>query len=308
MRRSSRYGERARVRISRRPSLPRVFTGRDAVAAGALTEAQLRGPVVQRLVRGVYAPAGLPVTHELRCEAVGLLLPPGGVLTGRSAATASGVPLADRDDPVTVLLPAGGPDTLPRGVDVRLAQDVVASRRWRTTRLAVPERIAFDLCSRAPLPDGVALLDAFARAGGFDPASFRAWVDVRHDPWVRPARRAAELCDPRAESQPESRLRVHLLLAGLDVEPAVTVLDAGGRFIARVDLAVRGARVAVEYDGRWHALREALESDRRRITALRDAGWEVVHVTAGSLRDPGEVVDAVRRAVARQAARGLVLR
>ena len=59
----------------RRPELPDVFRGRDVVDSGTLTEKQLRGPNVVRVMRGVYRPAWVPETHELRCEAAGLVVP-----------------------------------------------------------------------------------------------------------------------------------------------------------------------------------------------------------------------------------------
>ncbi len=252
------------------------------------------------MFRGVYTSAGMPLTHELRVEAVGLLLPPGAVVTGRSQATVLGVPLARASDDVEVLLPAPGRWTMPTGVRVRLGRTVEAGGTWHGVPLARPERMAFDVCSRVAKPDGVADLDRLARGGLLDPVRFQQWLEDVHDPHVVPARAAALLCDPRAESPQESRVRVLCRDAGLDVVPAVEVRDAAGRFVARVDLAVEELRVAVEYDGEWHALREELERDRRRLRALRDAGWEVVHVTAQTLREPGAVVDAVRRALDRQ--------
>ncbi|WP_432503695.1 DUF559 domain-containing protein [Kineococcus arenarius] len=268
--------------------------------AGVLSEKQLRGPRVQRVVRGVYAPALVPLTHALRVEAVGLLLPPGAAVTGRSQATVLGVPLARARDEVEVLLPAPGRWTMPAGVRVRQACTVELESTWNGVPLVSAERMAFDVCSRTPKPEGVAGLDQLARGGLLDPVRFQQWLEDVHDPYVVPARAAATMCDPRAESPQESRVRVLCRDAGLDVVPAVEVRDAAGRFVARVDLALEEFRVAVEYDGAWHALREELERDRRRLRALRDAGWEVVHVTAETLREPGAVVDAVRRAVARQ--------
>ncbi len=115
-------------------------------------------------------------------------------------------------------------------------------------------------------------------------------------------RTALGLVDARAESLPESAVRVRLWKAGLLVEPQVDV-RVRGRFVARVDLALVAARIAVEYEGRWRTLLEGqLSKDRARLDALREAGWIVVHVTAELLRQPGAVEDAVRRAVAQREA------
>jgi hypothetical protein len=290
------------MRRDRSVILPRVFRGRDAVRDGAFSEKQLRGPEVQRVVRGVYTVPGVPLDHRLRCEAVALLLPPGGVVTGRSQATLLGVDLARWDDDVEVLLPDRGRWSTPRGVSTRRARLIDPGDRWRDVPLAVPHRMAFDVITRLELTDAVANLDAVVRAGLVSLTTLRRWLEDVHDPHVVAARQAASLCDPRAESRPESKVRVVLHLAGLPAEPRCFVHDAAGRFVARLDLALPALKVAIEYDGEWHALREQLSKDRHRLRALRDAGWEVVHVTADVLREPQAIVDAVLRAVGRQSA------
>ena len=77
-----------------------VFRGSDAIAAGAFTRAHLRGPRVRRLFRDVYVDAATAITHEVRCRGATLFLPADAVITGRSAATVRGAPLARGDDPV----------------------------------------------------------------------------------------------------------------------------------------------------------------------------------------------------------------
>jgi len=61
------------------------FRGSDAVAAGLLTRAQLRGPLVTRLFRDVHVDRSTRVTHEVRCRGATLFLPADAVITGRSA-------------------------------------------------------------------------------------------------------------------------------------------------------------------------------------------------------------------------------
>jgi len=112
---------------------------------------------------------------------------------------------------------------------------------------------------------------------------------------TRQAREAVRLVDGRAESPPESRVRVLLAQAGLPAVPQFTVRDRDGAFVARVDLAYPALRVAVEYDGVWHADAAQFRRDRRRLNRLVDAGWVVLHVTAADLRDPTALVDRVRR-------------
>ncbi len=83
----------------------------------------------------------------------------------------------------------------------------------------------------------------------------------------------------------ESRLRVRLVLAGLPRPVVQYVIERNGAFLARVDLAWPQQRVAVEYDGLWHAAEEQIHYDRRRLNKLLGADWLVLHVTAKRLRD-----------------------
>ncbi|MFC7484646.1 endonuclease domain-containing protein [Luedemannella flava] len=81
-----------------------------------------------------------------------------------------------------------------------------------------------------------------------------------------------------------------IVLSGLPA-PQVQweVYDAAG-FVARVDLAYPEVRVAIEYDGLWHASADQLHHDRRRLNRLQAAGWLVIHVTASRLRDSPDAV------------------
>ncbi|WP_369257475.1 hypothetical protein [Geodermatophilus amargosae] len=89
-----------------------VFLGSHAVSAGDLTPRQLRS--FRRVVQGVYADPALPLDHRLRCEAVALLLPPGAVLGGGSAAGWYGAPWPGPGDPATVLRPPDVGSGVPR--------------------------------------------------------------------------------------------------------------------------------------------------------------------------------------------------
>src|SRR3989440_2415045 len=93
---------------------------------GVLTADQLRGPQFRRLYRDVYLPAGIPVTHPVRCEGAALVLPPAAVITGRSAATLRGIPLARATDPVEIVVPLETRIARRTGLDVRRS-DITAA-------------------------------------------------------------------------------------------------------------------------------------------------------------------------------------
>jgi very-short-patch-repair endonuclease len=67
--------------------------------------------------------------------------------------------------------------------------------------------------------------------------------------------------------------------------PGYVVVDAEGRFVARVDLALLEVRLALEHDGQAvHDRPDAFVADRRRQNALVAAGWTVLRLTAADLR------------------------
>lgn len=280
--------------------LPPVFRGRDAVDAGLLTPAQLRGPHVRRLFVGVYCPADQRVDHLLRCHGVALLGEGKLVLTGRSAATVRGVSLARDDDPVSVIVRGGSRANRRAGLDVRGVRiDERDHSPWNGIRIATAARTAYDVMTQGPVPHAVAGLDQLLRAGAVSHREVAAFLRGRHDDGIVRARAVLDLADLKAESPPESVVRVVLAQAGLFFVAQVDI-EQGGRFIARVDLGDPEIKLAVEYDGRWHAERTAFAQDRARLNRIHSAGWEVVSITAEMLRNPESVIDVVGAAVTRR--------
>jgi very-short-patch-repair endonuclease len=266
-----------------------------------LTPERLRSSAWRRLYRGIYADARLPDSHGLRIAGAQLLLPECAAFSGRSAAYLLGAEmLVDAAMPVQVTVPVANRFGPVGGLHIRLAPlgetDVRSVGRHACT---VPIRTALDIARFEQVPESVVALDVMlarglVRAGDLAEAA-RALPPGRG---TRRARAAVELSDERAESPPESRLRVLLRSAGLTPELQFVVRDRGGRAIARVDLAFPEQRVAIEYDGAWHAAPGQFAKDRGRLNALVQAGWRVLHLTAADLRDPTAVVAAVRRLLA----------
>ena len=272
----------------------RVFRARDVLDSGLLTRDALRSSAWRRLFRDVYADADLPDSHHLRIAGAALLIPPAAVFSGRTAAYLHGATqLVDDRTPVEVSVPTGvrfGPLTGLRVRQVHLPElDVGTVQRHRCTSGL---RTALDIARCEELIEAVVALDVLlarvivgkgelAEAAGAGRGSRRG---------VERMRAAVALADGRAESPPESRLRVVLALAGLPAVPQYTVRDAAGNFVARVDLAYPDRRVAIEYDGAWHGERGQLARDRRRHNRLVAAGWTVLYVTAADMHDPESLV------------------
>ena len=274
-----------------------MFRARDVIGDGLLTHDALRSPAWRRLYRGIYADADLPDVLDVRIRGARLIAPATAIFSGRTAAHLHGAPeLADvRWLPVELTVPTAVRFGPVHGLRVRRVDlpdsDVAEVRGWRcTTGL----RTALDIARWEPLPEAVAGLDLLLARRIIGEVALREAADAGTGRGSRQARKAVALADARAESQPESQLRVILTLAGLPPVPQHVVRGPGDEFLARVDLAYPALRVAVEYDGAWHAESGQLVRDRRRLNQLTAAGWAVLHVTAADLREPARLVERVR--------------
>lgn len=262
-----------------------LLTRQDAVAAG-LKDRHLRSPEVVRVLPGVYALRGAHLTHRLKCLAAAINLPSDAVLTGLSAATLHGAEgLANFRTPVEVLLPR------PAGTHRRKGLLCSAPRTyefehepWNGLNLAGIDRAAFDLLRKGPITTSVAHCDALLHQGLITTRAIGEFMRGRRDDGVRKARYRLPLLDGRAESIPESVLRVELALLGFTPVPQHQVW-VNGRFLARLDLAFVDERVAVEYDGQWHGDYAQVEKDRARRRRLAEAGWTVIVVTHDQLQN-----------------------
>lgn len=281
--------------------LDEVFLGSAAIEAGLVTRSELAGPRYQRLHRGVYAPSALRVDHGTWCRSA-LLVVPDAVVAGRSAAWLSGARSAARTgDPVTVVVRPEAYAPQRAGIRSRAARvdeaDLVLDRGIPRTTAC---RAAWDIAAHESLDQAVPVIDELLFRRAVTVGELWAYA-ARRGRWPGSAlaRRALALCDENAESPPESRVRLALDLAGIRPRTQVDVRDAAGQWVARVDMAYEEERLAVEYDGGWHAEAGQLARDRDRLNRLQAAGWTVIFVTAADLWRLDEVVDRVRAALLR---------
>jgi hypothetical protein len=249
----------------------------------------------------VYVDATVSDHPDVRIVGASLLIPPTAVFSGRTAGYMLGAPeLFDVGSPVEVTVPPGqrfGPVTGLKVREARLPASEVRSIRGRVCTTAV--RTAVDIARREPVLDAVAAIDVMLHRALLLAEDLRgAAAELLSGRGCRQARHAIALTDGRAESPPESRVRVLLTLAGIPPVPQYRVLDRNGTFVARVDLAYPELRMAVEYDGLWHADGEQFRRDRRRLNRLVAEGWVVLHLTAADLKDPDGLVRRVRHLLA----------
>jgi hypothetical protein len=269
------------------------FRGSDVVGRGVLSRGQLRSRAWRRLLQDVYVDSRAPVDHRLLVRAAALLLPPQAVIIGHSAAHLYGARLAGPDDPVTVAGPVGW--RAARGI--RACQRSLGPDDVSTVaglRVTTPVATAYELALDPVLADAVVWLDALSRVCGLSPELLWAAHATRRGHGWRRAEQAIKLSDPRAESPPESLVRLHLALAGLPSPVPQFVVTHSGEFVARLDLAWPDWKFALEYDGQWHADPGQLGRDRRRLRTLNALGWYLYPVTSADLHHLDTLADSVR--------------
>lgn len=166
-------------------------------------------------------------------------------------------------------------------------------------RVTTPERTWVDLSEELSLPRLVAVTDRLLREyvtrHDLDRAHERAG---RRKPGRLRRERALGLGDARSESPKESELRVIFHEAHLP-RPEVNVdITDRGRFVARVDMLFREARLVVEYQGDYHRDPEQWRRDEMRRAELESLGYRVTYVTAADLLDPEQLVSRIHRLLA----------
>jgi very-short-patch-repair endonuclease len=288
-----------------------VFTTAEARAVGLspfdLVRMCRRGHLVH-LARGIYAvPTAEPLSAEQahRRLAAGVCrLYPDAVLTHHSAVIVHGLPVFD--------LGAGlGRVLLARPVSMeRLAQRwIIRPRPMWLGSSSEPGLPTSDVASTLVMHAlehgamaGVVALDRALHQGVVQLSEVETTAgNVSGWPRSHRVRTMLAYADGSSESVGESRLRVDLSVAGIDVEPQVVIRDENGRFVARVDLAVRGSKVVIEFDGAVKYADggpEALMAEKRREDALRRLGYIVVRFTWADLYRPRLLVTRLREAMA----------
>jgi hypothetical protein len=227
-------------------------------------------------------------------------MPPGAALGGRSAATLLGAPAPAYAEPVTVVVPPGLPWAGPRGVRVhrRAVRPAEIRENEDGVRYTVPSRTAWDVGALESTATAVGVLDAMVRAGQVHPGELVDLLRSGAGGWgSRRVRRAFELIDGRAESPPESWVRVACAISGLPAPVPQYEVVEDGVWLARVDLAWPEARLIVEYEGEYHFDGLQLARDDSRLSALVAAGWRVIRLAAHDLRSMDDVVRRIQDAL-----------
>lgn len=270
--------------LSRRTTQP--FRGSIAVERGVLTWARLGGPEFVRLYPDTYVGADADLEDvQLRVQALHFWSMGRGVVAGPLAAIAHGAD-CPWDDVETIL--GRRCRNPPDGVTVRVDALPPGERVVHLgAHLTSPVRTAFDLARREPLVEAVAAADALAHTAEFtaDDLGALAAAHPRARGIVQ-VRKVLDLMDPRAESLPETRLRLGLADRGVPAAmPQFRVRLRTGRH-KRLDLAWPERKLACEYDGPEHRSVTGHNRDAFDRARLGDLGWTILVVTGAMILDP----------------------
>jgi uncharacterized protein DUF559 len=286
---------------TRHPLPHGVFLGSHAVAEGVLTRDQLQRGLYRRVLRNVYADPALPHDHALRATAAALLMPPGAALGGRSAAVWWGAPTAGSTDPVLVVVPPGSAWRGPRGVRVHRselrAEDILV--REDGLRITSAERTARDVAALERIYDAVACLDAMLACGALSEGVLLRMQRAAAGQWgSRRIHQVVPLVDGRAQSPPESWVRVACHLAGLPHPVPQCAVVHDGVLIGIGDLGWPEAELIVEYEGAYHFDGLQIVKDDARYARFSSAGWRVIRLSSADLRDLDSVVARIKAELA----------
>ncbi len=239
--------------------------------------------LLRQPIRRVYVAIQVPDSIDLRAQCLTLISPTDAVICDRHAGWLHGatMTLAPNEHlevrPLAMYLPPGRRLRNPlsasgerdlRADDITEVRGVAVTSRVRTT---------WDLGRVRSRERAISGMDQMLRLPSFPLDEFLAGVErFRGHRWVRNLRTLAPLADGRAESPPESIVRLYWIDAGLPTPQPQLKVWVDSVLIARLDVGNSDVRYAAEYDGKeWHSGEEQIEHDQERREAVRRLGYTV---------------------------------
>ena len=288
----------------------RPFRGAAALESGVLTRRELFTGFT-RIFPGIYA-----VTGELdavaRVRAAWLWAPAGSAVCGFAAAAAHGERYfaAEAVRHSIEILSSSRPKP-PPGIRIRIARRCgpgVDSNAVGGMAVTSPARTAVDLLRWVDDDENaIAAADSLCNATRTrlpDVAAIALGMRPAHG--VTRALSRLSRCDPRADSPPETRLRLAMVRHGFaSPDLQFRIFDENGRLLATPDLGYRWCRVALFYDGRLFHRGEQSDYDAYATARLVELGWEVMRVTDRMLTSEAALMRQIAGSIRRQIERGV---
>lgn len=229
------------------------------------------------------------------------------VVAGMAASILHGSAWYDDDFSIELVRPATGSGRPAKGtITHRFDIDPADWCIVDGVRVTTPLRTAFDIGRMQPPWRALGYLDALTRATELDTRDLARYADAqRRRRHVRQIRELAPLVDARAESPPESWVRLLMVRSELPTpDLQIVVTNRSGNPFVRIDLGYEALKIGVEYDGEdFHSSQEQSARDESRDASLRELGWTMIRVDRRRLRDEpfGIVVEIAKAMRARGA-------
>lgn len=282
---------------------------RAGIAEAGLSGLKAAGTIVS-IARSVYVlPDAVPTdpldAHRLKVKA-GRLLYPDAYTCGVSLLAETGVDVWGADLRRADLVRCGvGSEVLTRLCRIRAPHDTVRPGPGGADAVAAGVvQMALDHGALAAvvsaddaLHDGLTTVEAIQVAA----SCIARW------PAAGKVRTMRALMDARSESVGESRLRVMLTVAGLQLIPQFEITEGRDPF-AFVDLLVDGTNLCLEFDGRVkYGSPEALWREKKREDRIRRRGYRIERVIWADLEKPRVLLARVRHEVSLSEVRPRIL-
>ena len=297
----------------RSPLPPPLDAGAFRVGDGlrlGLSTGRMRATDLARPFWGVRVVTSGTLSMLERCDAILGRMPPGAFFSHHTAALIVGMPLPlALSEPVELHIGVVPPGRALRAngiVGHTLRVNPADLQRWHGLPATTPARTWCDLATVLTLRQLVAAGDYLIR-WRMPLATLRELaLAVERTAGHRGhalLRQALPLLSDRAESPPESEVRVIVVTHGLPL-PLVNhpIRDRHGRLIARADLYFEDYGELVEYEGDHH--RTDLVQWRRDLTRTADVEAEGLHVTRVNADDLRQEASLAARVAANLRRRG----
>ena len=266
---------------------PFLTGSRDLLALG-LSRRDLRGGTFRQVFRGVAIRADVPDTIVVRARAALLLAPEGAIISHWTAAKLWGG--WSPPDPWVHFSLMRDLQFRVDGIRHHRHRHRIETARRHGLLLTTPMQTFCQLARSASFLELVTLGDSLVRKNRFEPDDLVTYAGQWQGQCRREAVLAARLVRRGVDSAPETAVRLLMVLAGLpEPELDIHISHPDGTVRFRIELGFPRARLAIEYDGRWHDTPEQRAHDMaRRAQLTEELGWAFEIITADDLCDHTE--------------------
>lgn len=240
---------------------------------------------------GLYVPKPAPRSLIDELQAWSLVLPPTAAFTHLTAAELNGWWLPDAPPhPVSAAMRKADPRPRRSGLYIcRHPKPFPMTITADGLKITTPAETLLACARDLGILDVVILADSALRHGDVTLTELRVAANQRRRGAPR-LRQVIPLLDKRSESAWESVMRVLHVAPDIPVEPQHEIFDEYGRFVARVDLLIKGTRRIHEYDGAGDREADTHQKDLKRDRHLILDDWQRLGFTSMHLRNEGAAI------------------